>query len=198
MSTDIAALIGSRICHDLISPIGAIGNGMELLSLTQTGTDTGPELSLVTESVDNANARIKFFRIAFGAGSGEHAIGNREMRQILGAIGRGGRLTYDWQVEHDQPRHTVRVALLMLLCFETAMPLGGEITIRSDSTTWTLTGIGKRIHVDPDLWHGLDGTASNHDFTPAQVQFAMLPDAMKNIGLTPNLAHTENEIIVRF
>jgi len=69
-------LIGSRICHDLISPLGAIGNGVELL--TMSGTSTAPEISLIAESVENANARIRFFRIAFGAASGLSQIGNAE------------------------------------------------------------------------------------------------------------------------
>jgi histidine phosphotransferase ChpT len=65
---DLAALIGSRICHDLISPIGAIGNGVELLLMEASGK--GPELSLISESVAAANARIRFFRVAFGAAGG--------------------------------------------------------------------------------------------------------------------------------
>ena len=61
---DLVALVGSRLCHDLISPLGAIGNGVELL--TMTATTLSPELQLITESVAAANARIKFFRLAFG------------------------------------------------------------------------------------------------------------------------------------
>ena len=55
---DLAALIGSRICHDLISPIGAIGNGVELMMMD--GTAKTPELALIAESVANANARIRY------------------------------------------------------------------------------------------------------------------------------------------
>ena len=63
---DLAALIASRICHDLISPIGAIGNGVELLAMEPGGTL--PEMALISESVANANDRIRFFRICFGRG----------------------------------------------------------------------------------------------------------------------------------
>ena len=61
-NVNLAALIGSRICHDLISPIGAINNGLELLGMT--GSSEGPELQLITDSVGSATARIRFFRIA--------------------------------------------------------------------------------------------------------------------------------------
>ena len=56
--TDLSALLGSRICHDLISPIGAIGNGVELLMME--GGTPSPELVLIAESVAAANARIRF------------------------------------------------------------------------------------------------------------------------------------------
>ena len=59
---DLAALVGSRICHDLISPIGAIGNGLELFLMDTAG---GPELALITESISHAKARIRFFRVAY-------------------------------------------------------------------------------------------------------------------------------------
>ena len=68
-NVNLAALIGSRICHDLISPIGAINNGLELLDMN--GGVQGAEMELISGSVGNAGARIRFFRIAFGSFS-EH------------------------------------------------------------------------------------------------------------------------------
>jgi histidine phosphotransferase ChpT len=65
VNIELTSLIGSRICHDLISPLGAIGNGVELLAMSEVAK--GPEMSLIAESVENANARIRFFRVAFGA-----------------------------------------------------------------------------------------------------------------------------------
>jgi len=60
ISTDeLSALLGSRLCHDLISPIGAISNGMQLLEMTTSPT---PEVELIRQSVDNVNARIRYFR----------------------------------------------------------------------------------------------------------------------------------------
>lgn len=90
---DLAALIGSRICHDLISPIGAIGNGVELLAMTGAA---GPEVALIAESVAAANARIRFFRIAFGAAPADQRIGAPEVRSILDDLSRGGRFRWGW------------------------------------------------------------------------------------------------------
>ena len=101
---DLAALIGSRICHDLISPIGAIGNGVELMLMD--GAPKAPELALISESVANANARIRFFRVAFGAATGDQRIAAPEVLSILSDLTKGGRL----KIELDQRRPTCRGA----------------------------------------------------------------------------------------
>ena len=121
MTQDIAALIRSRICHHLISPIGAIGNGVQLLAMS--GGAAGAEMDLITESVQNANARIRFFRIAYGAAQADHTIGRQEVLSVLTATAQRGRFTYFWQVDGEQSREMVRIAFLMLQCFEMALPL---------------------------------------------------------------------------
>ena len=73
---DFAALIGSRICHALISPVGAINNGIELIQMTTPSL--GPEMAMISERLTNASARIRFFRIAFGA-AGEQLVGRQEV-----------------------------------------------------------------------------------------------------------------------
>ena len=86
-NVNLAALIGSRICHDLISPIGAISNGLELLDLA--GGVQGPEMDLIADSVGNAGARIRFFRIAYGA-AGDQMLGRAEVVSVLDDMTRGG------------------------------------------------------------------------------------------------------------
>ena len=67
-TADLAGLVSARICHDLISPIGAAGNGLKLLSLAgQTAAQNSPEMALITASLAQAQARLQFFRLAFGA-----------------------------------------------------------------------------------------------------------------------------------
>ncbi len=77
---DLAALLGSRICHDLISPLGAIGNGVELLAMSG---QSGPEMAMIEDSVRNANARIRFFRMAFGPASADQSASRTETLAIL-------------------------------------------------------------------------------------------------------------------
>ena len=148
MQSDLAALVGSRICHDLISPIGAIGNGVELLALTDG--DTGAEMELISESVQNASARIRYFRIAYGAAGDDQLVSRSEVLSILAATARGGRINYIWKIDGDQPRRLVRCALLMLQAIEAALPLGGDIQITRDGDAWVMRGEGPRLSVDQE------------------------------------------------
>lgn len=196
MKPDLAALVGSRICHDLISPIGAIGNGVELLSLTDG--DTGAEMELISESVQSANARIRYFRIAYGAASADQMVGRSDILSILTATARGGRFTYFWQVEGDQPRRTVRCAMLLMQCFEAALPLGGDILIDRDGDQWQLRADGPRIKIDAALWDSMVHPHPDYPFTAAQVQFALIPGYMAEAGHTLQVTMTADAIVARF
>ncbi len=196
MQPDLAALVGSRICHDLISPIGAIGNGVELLSLTDG--DTGAEMALINESVQNASARIRYFRIAFGAASEMQMIGRAEVLSILSANARGGRYNYIWQIAGDQPRRMVRCALLMLQALESAMPLGGDIQIYKDGDDWVMRAEGARLTVDTELWDNLRAPRPSFEYTAAHVQFALLPGVLAEAGRHLQFAAEADYLLARF
>ena len=196
MQPDLAALVGSRICHDLISPIGAIGNGVELLSLTDG--DTGAEMELINESVQNASARIRYFRIAFGAASEDQLVGRSEVLSILAANARGGRFNYIWQIDGDQPRRMVRSALLMLQALEAAMPLGGDIQIYQDNGDWVMRAEGKRLVVEPALWDNLLAPQPDFVYSAAQVQFALLPSVLAEAGRHLQFKANPDYLLARF
>lgn len=170
--TELASLIGSRICHDLISPVGAINNGLELLAMG-AAQDT-PEMALINESVGNASARIRFFRIAFGA-AGDQMVGQPEIASILRDIYEGTRLTVEWAPTDPQSRSHVRLAFLALLCLETAMPYGGTITVDHREGQWRLAGSAEKLNIDAPLWSVLTARKADLHLRPAQVQFALLP-----------------------
>lgn len=191
---DLTALIGSRICHDLISPIGAIGNGVELLMME--GASKGPEIALISESVANANARIRFFRVAFGAATAEQRISGSEVWSILSDITRGGRITIEWRAPADLDRREVKLAFLALQCLETAMPWGGRIAVDRGENRWTLTGRATRMRIEADLWEVLAQPSAAQNILPAQVHFLLLADDCARWGrrLTTELRETEIRI----
>ncbi|MDA9318266.1 hypothetical protein N9Q54_00305 [Octadecabacter sp.] len=93
---NLTALLGSRICHDLINPLGAIGNGIELLGLA--GVAEGEEMTLVSGSVENATAKLKFLRLAFGDAAADQVVARADLLSTLDAVACGGRLSYSWSV----------------------------------------------------------------------------------------------------
>ena len=173
---DITALVGSRICHDLISPLGAIGNGVELLAMS--GAGQSPEMALIAESVDNANAKIRFFRVAYGGATDEQMISRSEITSTLSAVARGGRMSYFWEAEGDQRRRDVRIGFLLLQCFESAMPRGGDITVRRIDAGWELIAESSGFKIEQLLWDSLTNPRLRVSVNPAQVQFALLPDVL--------------------
>lgn len=193
--TDLAALIGSRICHDLISPIGAINNGLELLQMS--GDGAGPEMGLIGESVESASARIRFFRIAFGA-AGEQMVGPGEVSPILRDLYDGGRLSIVWDSDVPQPRTSVRLAFLAILCLETALPYGGIIQISERRGQWQVEGTAERIGENDELWSLLAESAADRDLQPAHVQFALLPIIAREDGRELGRAITNRSVTLTF
>lgn len=171
---DVSALLGSRICHDLISPIGAISNGVELLLMD--GAARSPEMTLVAESVAHANARIRFFRVAFGQTSKDQRIGVGEIKGILADMARGSRMVVEWVSPADLSRRETKLAFLCILCLETALGQGGRISVERGETRWTLTGSAPRLRLDPPLWEALSHPAAGAEIGPGQVQFLLVPD----------------------
>lgn len=193
---DIVDLIGSRICHDLISPIGAIGNGVELL--TMSGGCTGPEMDLIAESVENANAMIRFFRIAFGAATAEQKCSRPEISSILQDMTRSGRVVIDWQLQDATSRQQVKLAFLLLQCFETAMPWGGRITVSLIGTEWAIYGQADKLNIDTKLWDHLTRPDDTAKLDAAHIHFALAPIAANTIGRRLTLECSENSARVRF
>ena len=177
---DLAALIASRICHDLISPIGAIGNGVELLAM-DAGVQ-GPEMALISQSVTNANARIRFFRISFGAASGEQRIARSEVMSVLTDLTRGGRISYAWTSMADLSRREVRLAFLLLQCLETALAYGGKVEVTRDDTGWTILAEAARLKIDPALWEVLTEPRAPSEIGAGQVHFALVPEELARQG----------------
>ncbi|HEY9039767.1 MAG TPA: histidine phosphotransferase family protein [Roseovarius sp.] len=178
---NFGALIGSRICHDLISPVGAISNGLELMGLS--GAPNGPEMALVADSAAHANARLRFFRVAFGLSSDAQNMGAREIRSILGDV-YTGKVSCDWQIDEALPRRVVQAAFLALLCGEQAAPFGGTLTLSGADDALTLTVTGDRLAPHAEHWAWLTGAQPGNldDLPAAQVQFALLPDLLDDLG----------------
>jgi len=198
---NLAALIGSRICHDLISPIGAISNGLELMTLD--GRAGSPEMALISDSVNHANARIRFMRVAYGLAGEGQTMGRSEIAAILADLAQGARAVFDWTPQADCLRAEVQEVFLALQCFESAMPRGGTVTVTragGDDGRWEVSGPADPARPDPALWTAMGDPAGHgapHAVQPAHVQFALLPALLTERGRRLSL-DTRDGVTLRF
>lgn len=196
MADDLTALLGSRICHDLISPIGAIANGVELLGMSVQGGSA--ELALISESVAAANARIRFFRVAFGLASAGQMIGMAELLSITDDLSRGSRTRICWSSGASLPRDSAKAIFLALLCLETAMPWGGDVTITAEQGSWSVTGRAPRLKSDAALWRALADGVTPDTLSAAQIQFGLLNAFARNQRRRIAVQQAEDRITISF
>jgi histidine phosphotransferase ChpT len=195
-SPDVNALIGSRICHDLISPLGAIGNGLELLEMMSNSS--GPEFDLIRDSVQNAHTRIRVFRLAFGAASADAVVKGSEVSEAATAMFTGPRLNMTCDLPKAIRRVEAKLALLLVMCVETALPRGGEITLTCADAGWTIHATGERIDTDPAVWGQMAEAAPAPGLSAAEVQFALVPGALRAAGRRLQTDLTDGAIRLTF
>lgn len=149
---DLAALLCSRVCHDIISPVGAINNGLELLD--EGGADADA-MMLIRTSARAASARLQFARIAFGAaGSAGMQIDTGDAESVASAYFRTEKPDLEWSGPRALlPKNKVKLLLNLLLVSAGAIPRGGKLKVLladlDTSPRFTLTSIGPMVRVPP-------------------------------------------------
>ena len=170
-------LAASRICHDLISPIGACANGVELMAMGG-GAD---EIALVKESAEDAVARVRFFRLAYGQTGGQQVVNAAEFQLAIKANA-SKKIEVVWNEAIDVPRADAQTLCLALLCLERAMPRGGSITIKHMDASWTVSAETDHLLVTDALWTPLADGRVPDEVIPATVSFALLPIALRQLA----------------
>src|SRR3569832_1958030 len=128
-SLDLAALLCSRVCHDLISPVGAIVNGLEVLDDENDEETKTFALDLIKKSAGTASAKLQFCRIAFGAaGSAGAQIDSGDAVKVARGFLQDDKTKLDWQLPRLLvPKNRVKLLLNMLLVAGQAIPRGGKL-----------------------------------------------------------------------
>ena len=194
-NADLARLIGSRICHDLISPIGAISNGVELISMLPSTTAPKEELELIESSARAAAGRVKLYRVAFGAAAADTRISANELRGVLAEAFLGARMSVSVDAAGDMARPWAQIGCLAVLCFETALVRGGSVRAAWRQEGWQISSSAPGRRVDEALWGiltGADGDAP--EITPSLVQFRLLADSAASMGRRVSVSGTEDAL----
>jgi histidine phosphotransferase ChpT len=166
---EFAALLVSRVCHDLVGPLGAVVNGMEVLEDERDATMRADAIKLVTMSADQALARIQFMRIAFGAaGSAGAELDLGEIGRLIGGLFEGGKTQLVWNVPRlywakDWAKLLMNATLLAADC----LPRGGLVTVDAgadpQAPSFHIRAQGAHARVTDEVSHAIRGEALNVD-----------------------------------
>lgn len=198
---ELAALISSKICHDVISPVGAIYNGLEIL-----GEDTDPSardyaMEIIRNVTVQASARLQFARFAFGAaGSAGAEIDLQTARQISEGFVGEGKHTLSWQAPSGYlPKNQVKLLLNLIAISLNALPRGGEIAVQIDedlsSLNILITCRGPRARAPQHLPEIVAGQMPEIDAMSVQAYYAWR--LANNIGATIAIEQDEEMVLIK-
>ncbi|PZO77915.1 MAG: histidine phosphotransferase [Mesorhizobium amorphae] len=195
---DLAALLCSRVCHDIISPVGAINNGLELLD--EGGADEDA-MKLIRQSARNASARLQFARIAFGAaGSAGMQIDTGDAETVATAYLKNEKPDLTWTGGRALlPKNKVKLLLNLLLVSTGAIPRGGRIGVHLEdldtSPRFTLSISGPMLRVPPKFLELHSGGKPDEPIDAHSVQPYYTLLLAQEAGMTISIRATPEEIV---
>ena len=154
---ELAALLCSRVCHDLISPVGAIVNGLEVLDDNPKPEDRDFALDLIRKSARTASARLQFCRLAFGAaGSAGAQIDLGDAQNMAKGHIEDGKITLGWNLPRLLlPKNRVKLLLNMLVIAQQTIPRGGTLKIdqvgEGETISFRITSTGLNARVPQNI-----------------------------------------------
>ena len=196
---DLAALLCSRVCHDIISPVGAINNGLELLD--EGGADEDA-MHLIRASARNASARLQFARIAFGAaGSAGMQIDTGDAESVTSAFLANEKPELEWRGERALlPKNKVKLLLNLVLVANGAIPRGGRLTVEladlATNPTFTLRASGPMVRVPPKFLEMHSGSPSEEPIDAHSVQAYYTLLLARETGMTISIHANAEQIVL--
>jgi histidine phosphotransferase ChpT len=200
---DLASLLCSRLCHDLLSPVGALSNGLELLS-----DEKDPEMrkrcfELLEQSAKISADKLKFFRLAFGAAGGfGDMVAVDEPRSLVDAlIGNNGRITASWALGASAlPKTAVKVLLNLSMIAIEALVRGGTLDIgaelREGASEIVIRAAGPKIAFDPVIGRALDGSLAADELSSRTAPAFMLYQLAASTGGGLQFALSDDALVM--
>ncbi len=199
---DLAALLCSRVCHDLISPVGAIVNGLEVLAEEKDEATKTFALDLIKKSANTASAKLQFCRIAFGAaGSAGAQIDLGDAETIARGFLEDDKTKLTWKLPRVLlTKNKVKLLLNMLLIAGQTIPRGGSLTVDAigsgDSMGFKVSAAGANAKVPPAVAALLTGQTGGEAVDAHRIQPFYAGMLAKSCGLTPAMAMDGDAVAV--
>ena len=202
-AVDFASLLCSRLCHDLMSPVGALNNGIELLA-DETDPDMREKcLELLADSARASANKLKFFRLAFGAagGFGESVDTHEAQAALEGVFGPERRIELGWVVSDGKlPKGAVKLLLNLALLAGDALVRGGRLDVGAETSDGAIElavrGEGPRILLDPVLRETLANGATDDAVEPRAAAAWLAHSLAAEAGGTIRLSDPSSEVLM--
>ena len=204
---DLASLLCSRLCHDMLSPVGALSNGLELLRDERDPEMRKRCMELLEQSAKSSADKLKFFRLAFGAAGGfGQMVAVHEARELITAlIGDSGRITLNWTVSSEElPKAAVKTLLNLAAIGIEALVRGGTLEVGAELTGGegggaseiVIRAAGPRIAFDQTIGHALDGSLPLADLSSRTAPAAMIHQLAASVGGGVQWALSEDALVM--
>jgi histidine phosphotransferase ChpT len=196
---DFAALLVSRVCHDLVSPVGAVVNGLEVLEDETDMAMRADALRLVAASAEQAAARLQFARIAFGAaGSAGAELDLAEVGRIMSGLLKGGKVELVWQADAvNWPKDWAKLLMNAVLVGADSLPRGGKVYVETGrdarAPNFTIRAAGTVARMTPEVERALAGEPAGA-LDGRSIQPYLTYQLSKILAAVLNVAAAEGEV----
>lgn len=203
MDPRILELLASRICHDLISPVGAVQNGVEFLQDLDMSEDLEDGFDLIAHSVKMASARLKVFRLVYGIGGRDNSISPEDIYNAFeDYLQSEGKVTQEWDphgplgIETDMNGFSKVLLGALLLSYE-FLPRGGTISVQEGENETLIEATGQSANIRENVKEAIDQDMLLDDLDPRLVHPYVISVLAKDLGFTVTLKDTRpNQVIV--
>ncbi|WP_404425255.1 histidine phosphotransferase family protein [Thalassospira australica] len=184
-------LISSRICHDLVGPVGAVNAGAELMG--EAGVTDDEALALMRKSGLEAARRLQLFRLAFGRAG--NSVDTKSMRDALAqSFEAEGKVSLQWDDVGIDPAHG-RLVLNMVMLAREALPFGGDIAVVCESGgKISVNASGKRAAFRPDVENVMKNEVPPEELDPRTVHGFFLRNLACRAGGTLSVLQDDGNI----
>ena len=168
----LAALLCARICHDLVSPVGALGTAIEILDDESNADMHADALDLVKSSSRRASAKLKYLRLAFGAaGSAPGVLATAELQALAADMFADAKPELDFAFHADGlDKSQARLLLNLLMLGVQAVPRGGQVRVVTEPDALKIIATGPRARLDEGMARALSGRAPEDGFDGRTIQ----------------------------
>ncbi len=200
--TRVSEILISKICHDLVSPVGAVNNGIEFL--TDMGADgLADGLGLIEHSARQASVRLQLFRMCYGAGGSDAKVTGKMVYEAFQNYVTGTKCSMEWDLmndtpDDDMPAGFMKMILNLMIFAQEAMPKGGVVSVKMQGgNEMVIVGCGEKVKPKDGCVEALNANVSVDDVTPKSVHGYVVCSYAELFGFSVSVDVAEEEIVLK-